>query len=508
MLMHARTQTACIAALSSLLWVGLCAGQSVPYGGQGMLPGDCVAGVGDGPLLIAPPRHSPAIIEPWPAPGLREYSTDRISPLPGTPSPAPPYCNFCFEVTEDFANRVLSRQDCNDGPVRDFVLGAEVFGEQTTKTRTRVDFLPCSQAAKLELNLMGQVHSATVGVTPQAHVQTVGQHEFRITKEIEFDGQMIRTRSPAAWVTPSQQNVAAATAVSGVPLLGPIVNNFVLQAAETREPQARQITAEKITRQAVPRFNQEVDKGLAQLNQQLATRVRPTLQQWQLIPQSQQLTSHDRAMQWRVTLGNSAATTPPPMDRSGEPHGEAGMLCLHESLLNGLLDRLPLAGAEVPDAAMDAWFQSLAAGEGLAALARSRGDIRPNLATIIFDRRDPIRFRFDRRRAELVVRIGIRPVAGPEINIQEITIPFEVRVTADRLEFVPEEVSIAAANPQAPEGVLDDPARQVIRREVQSRLQSRSVPRHLPLFFAQTEDAAVMLRSVTFEDGWLTLRAD
>ena len=417
-------------------------------------------------------------------------------------------CNLAVEVTEEFANRVLSRCDTQQGPVRDFVLGADVFGEQSTSTRTWFDFRSSPGSALIELRVSGEIDTQTVGVTPQAEVQSLGHHQMELSKEIEFDGVQFRTRSPSAWVTPSQQNIAAMTRVGRYPIIGPIANSVAMQAAEARKPQAAAITAERITRQAAPPFNERVDAELGRLNRLLSETVRPQVETLQLLPTSQGLRSTDSAIQWRMAVGPEPYPRTTPLDDPRIPHGRAGGAYLHESLVNGLISRLPLRGLAVPDAAIDRWFQTLASGAGLAALATPGEPIAPRLVTIQFDRDRPLRLHLHENRAELIVRVGLTPVAGPSIPVQELTIPFTVQLTANSLEFLPEEVTIIPGDPSASGGMIDEAARRLIRETVQARLERRSLPRQIPLRIPDHASADLQLRDVRLHDGWLSVVFD
>ena len=449
---------------------------------------------------------------PWIVGGPIPVVPVEAGPMLGPPHQvslvAAPNCNFAVRATEDFANRIVARCQTQNSPVRDFILGADVFGDQSTTTHTRLDFKPCATAAKFELQVNGDVESRTVGVTRQAQIQTLGRHHFLLSKEIEFDGRQVRTRSPAVTVTPSQRHVGAMTSVSTVPIIGPIANNIALQAATARNPAAAQITAGKITQQAAPEFNTRVDTELARLNELLSGKAREQLVRFGLAPSAHSLSSSERDLLWCVTL--DVPTTPPPLpvDATTSANGRAGAIYLHDTLVNDLLARLPLKGIGVPDAAIDRWFRALASGEGLEALSRRGAPIEPNLATIVFDDVRPIQLRFEDNQFALILRLGFRPVAGPEIATQEIMIPFRVELSGEAVLFQPGEVRIAPGDPSQPGGVLDDAARTLIRQQVQARLEARSAPRRIPVQLPDTPASEVRVSRVQLEGGWLSVLFD
>jgi hypothetical protein len=424
-----------------------------------------------------------------------------------TRRPVPPNCNLALEVTEEFTNRFVSRSEGRQGMIRDCVLGADVYGSQSTHTTTRLDFRPCDRAALVELQLLGLIDSRTVGVTEQAQIHSLGSHQMFFAKEIEFDGVVLKTRSPSAHITPQQRNVAAATRAARIPILGPITGNIALRAANARKPVSTAITAEKITRQAGPAFNDGVDQELARLNRALAEQVRPRLERFDLRPRQQFVSTTDETFQWSLVVGEGPDAGALPLEAARVSSGNAATVSIHQSLLNGSIDRLPLGGIAVSDAAIDQWFTRLLNGQ-----APSDGDERfssePRLATIQFAEQRPIEFRFEPNRTVLILRIGFRPVAGPEIPVQELAIPFTLESKPDALVFRPGEVTISPLDPANTGSLIDEAARQLIRTEVQDRLAARAIPRRIPLDVPDGPRMTLILREVALRDGWLSVALD
>jgi hypothetical protein len=416
--------------------------------------------------------------------------------------------NLFLEVTEPFANRIASRSSTNQGPVRDFVLGANVYGEQTTNTVTRLDFLPNDAHAAFTYTLSGTIINHTVGVTPQAAVQSEGQHLMRIVKEIEFDGNVFQTRSPAAFVTPQLRNVGASTRATGVPIVGPIASGMALRGAEERRPQAEWIAAQRVTHQAAPIFNDRIDSQLARINRLLQDRVRPKVAQFNLLPDRQHLTSTDDALQWSVTLRapHDAPESPTPLVSTAR--GESLTLAVHESLIHAALDRQSLGGIGLPDVAIDRWFQAFQQLLGGKIPKGATAAFEPQLATILLDPVHPVLVRFDDNRSELILRLGFRPIAGPEIPIQQITIPFTFELTPDAIVMRPGEVQIAPLDPVSSAGPIDDVARELIRAEVQKRLGDLTLPREFPVELPNAPPTRLRVREIELRDGWLTVALD
>jgi hypothetical protein len=214
------------------------------------------------PSMQVAPAWPPAISAPQPVtayypPATLEDAAPLLQQVPGA---------VRVIVPEAFLNRLLARSDTDTGPVVDNILGANVTGSQNTNTTLTIDVLRCAQMARMELQLNGTTVNQTIGVTPQAAVRSRGEHDFRLTKQVDFDGLQFSTRSPAAWVTPRLNNEGAATPLTGVPLLGPLSNQIALNQAQQRRPAAEQVIIRRLTDQVAPRFNQEVDQQLSDAN--------------------------------------------------------------------------------------------------------------------------------------------------------------------------------------------------------------------------------------------------
>ena len=170
-------------------------------------------------------------------------------------------------LSQKFLNELIWVESQDAGPVRDCILGAQVVGSQQTETSVHVRFVPSDSQAQLEFQLTGMTRNTTESRTPEAVIQSEGNHRFEVGKSVQFDGQKFLTRSPSAMLFPCQNNRAARTPASAIPILGPLVSEYALSVANQSRPESERITAERITQQVVPEFDSAVDKRLAELSQ-------------------------------------------------------------------------------------------------------------------------------------------------------------------------------------------------------------------------------------------------
>ncbi len=232
-------------------------------------------------------------------PGAVPVETVPVETVSGEP---PANVHLRITVTGSLLSTLLSREVTDSGPVRDCLMGANLYGDQFTITRLGVDCQPCATHARLLLRLRGLVTDRTVGVTAPASVHSEGSHRFEMTKEVNFDGGQFTTRSPAAWVTPQIVYRDASTVVSGVPVIGPIGTAIALNEAERRRPAVEQFALRRVTRTAAPRFNNEVDEKLSDANRRLSRHVPALLEQLGLTLADQRLSSGSDRLYYGLRL--------------------------------------------------------------------------------------------------------------------------------------------------------------------------------------------------------------
>lgn len=250
------------------------------------------------------------------------------------------------DVREDLLNRFVATTDSRVEPVRDFILGADVFGRQQTTTQTTLDVRPAEDRFAADLVLRGTTFSDTLGYTPQARAYTSGWHQFEARKEIMFPGDYLYTRRARVEVRPHIHNRAICPMGGGLPLIGPLIINIAFQRAESQRPLAESIAGRKIAGPVGDNFNREVDDELATLNLTLqrertqwplAARLRPDIQQFR---------STETSLSYRGRFDSAHEITPLPVDAETG----ASRLAIHESIVADVVARSGIAGEEfVPD---------------------------------------------------------------------------------------------------------------------------------------------------------------
>jgi len=441
----------------------------------------------------------------------------------------------CIVVGEGLASSFVSTITQEEGPFQDVIMGAQVRGTQKTKAHTLLDFTPNNDAAKMLFVLKGTTENETIAQVQRAAVRSAGTFEFEMTKQIEFNGQNIRTWSPSAFMTIHQQNLGAATPVSNVPLLGPLANNIVLNVADQRKPMSEGIAAQRVTQQVAPQFNSNLDKVLAKLNDQLHGPYLTTMAQAGMLPSRvsttttqdamlcglefqaplaaaadasgmQPLSIRPRTPTWLVTRRLVPRTSP---QFGAEPEMEAPVpysldtrtlrdracLLIHASLAESLAERFHLAGREFTDTELMRL---------LGTTSPSDSGNAAKLYTLILDSKNPVFATFDNGEILLSIRLGIRPVLGPELPMHIIQLAVRPQLTADKIVLKPEVRSVEPAVKNQ-SGALGASATTLIRQAIEQRMQEYSFLRDYEISRqAGRESFPITIQSVTLVDGWLT----
>ncbi|WP_437206533.1 hypothetical protein [Planctomicrobium sp. SH664] len=381
---------------------------------------------------------------------------------------------ICILLGEGFANRIVETDNLDEGPVSNQEPGMTIRGSQRTTATTSFDAVPDPRAAKFEILLNGQTLHHTVVTTPQATVHLDGASQFQLSKQVEFDGRMLTTRSPSAYLTTNQRPVGAMTAVSGIPILGRIATNTVLNAVEQRRPSTDWLTAMRITSHVGPRFNNELDQQLSKINDRLSSFKR-LLAMKGLDPEIVRASSTDDAVLWAASFRSTLSTPtfapvqdawPVPADpfqgkpvvpvpdlaaKSRRTPWQAASLSsadvsvsdqlivsIHESLLDDVLSRFSLAGREISDASLGKLLQGDLSG-GL--------NEPPQMATLILDSERPFSLSFYGNEILLEIRLAVRLTVGKEMPPQIITLSIVPVLTGDNVEIRPTLKSIKPVNP-------------------------------------------------------------
>jgi hypothetical protein len=417
--------------------------------------------------------------------------------------------NVRVVATEEFLNRLLSEARTEKGPVVDFVLGANVSGNQTTVTRVGIDLRPSGRTARFDLTLNGTIQSSTVGVTSEATVYTQGNHTFLARKEINFDGVRFVTAPATINVYPHNTTTGIATAMSGG-LFGGIAQNIASQEVEKRRGAAEAIAADRVRTNVLPKFNSEVDKNFAEAGPKLEADVFSGLKATGLYPDAFVYTTSDNILKLNSRLmGSTELGADFPATHASLDRGAA--LMLHESAVNNSIDRMGLAGQTLNETQLreklEAFFTKALnrpvkldpppKPAGTPAAADGEEDDKGPSA-IVFADADPMRIRFEGGELILVIRASFKQEGKDDIPMREITVPMTFEVKGKKIVITRGNIIVAAAGGEGGGIAING----VVRKKIQSALPDREVDSKVELK-GPKNTVVTNVSAINLIDGWV-----
>lgn len=424
----------------------------------------------------------------------------------GVPSAA--IGNVRLTVSESFLNRLITREEQRPGEVRDVILGAQVTGYQTTNTHLKLDLVPSSDTIRGYLVLHGMTNSQTVGVTPQAMIDTASQQHFYATKEVVFDGIALGTRHAVVHVQARNQTLGARTPLTGT-LFGDFADRIAYRAAQRKQPEAEAIARDRVAERVFPEFDSEVDKNLAKANEQLEGTVRKALRKSNLMPSQQLASSTDTSMTYSAQIGPKSATMSSPRLQNLSRGDASICLMLHESLLNNLISIIGLKGLKTTDKQIKAYFAPFEYKPDGDELDKAQPPIvipgLTNLTTDIeFDENDPLTIQFDSDVTLVTLRAHFKPNGQKMVPPLAVKIEYRVDLIGEKLVVTPGKVQVSVLNSDDADSV-PSLTLTVLKQAVESSLTRLAFERTLPAALWSFGGPVPKVTAVHSENGWAAL---
>ena len=418
--------------------------------------------------------------------------------------------NLRILVSEEFLNKIMSQNRRETGSVSEFILGAVVSGCQITDTTVSVNLKPSNTTARFDLQLQGNIRSNTTGVTPQATVQTQGNHTFTAVKEINFDGLAFSTKPATISVTPRNTTTGITTKLTGVPILGRIANGIASQEIQNRSGETNAIAARRVQDGVLPRFNKEVDSSFATEGEKLNRDLFSGLRSTGLFPDSYSYQTTDRQLtvNARVMSDTQIGADAPEISLM-TASGGTGLF--HETVINNAIDQIGIAGQTLTEPELRAKMEAFLSK----ALSRpfkfespppqdpGSNDEEKGVSAIIFAPTDPIRVRIQDDVLTLIIRAGFKQEGKDDIPMREVTVPISFVVQGHQIAIQRGNVIVAAAEDQG--GGISVNA--VVRKKIQSVLPDRIVDGKIELK-GPAKTSTVYVTKIRMVDGWAAVSVD
>ncbi len=418
--------------------------------------------------------------------------------------------NIRLVASEAFLNKFVGQSRDESGPVIDYILGADVSGNQSTHSVIHMDLKPGRNAARFDLTVNGWVSASTQGVTSQATIFTQGNHSFTASKLITFDGDRFYSQPARIGVSTNNTTTGAQT---HVPLLNWLARPIAVNEAEKMRGESEAIAASRLQDRVLPEFNSQVDKEFGaggRMNPKLTERF-DAMRGLNVYPDAKSWSSTETELKFAGRLMAESELG------GGEPNpalvlGRGATLLIHETAMNNSADRLEFAGQTLSDdeikAKLEGFLSQLLGKEikfkDKPAAEEGKEDTGPK--TIVFDKADPIRFKVDDGALTLTLRAGFKQEGKEDIPTQIITLPIRFSVDMKNVVLDPGDISIASAEP------TDNAGKQLARAGVIRKKMTEAFP-HSEINrvgYASIEKRRVQyaITRIRALDGWLSITVE
>lgn len=256
-------------------------------------------------------------------------------------------------------NELIHSESTRRKNIRTQILEASVSGWQTTSWQVRAQSHESDSGILLSINADGNVTSSTVGVTPQARINSCGNHRFHAIKPVLFDGYRFLTNRAYGNVVARQTPRRVMSLSSGVPVVGPIGDRLAWTEVLRRNPQTQAVVVRRVADEVLSDVDESVDAELAmagkswkQIRTQLIQSVGSVEPVW---------TASSTPESISINASFDTANTSALPDSGRIPLAEAEDIAIQsgESFVNVCLQSLPLAGVVISDTDLQQFGSSL-----------------------------------------------------------------------------------------------------------------------------------------------------
>lgn len=322
--------------------------------------------------------------------------------------------NIRVVVSEELFRKTIETTQVDSGPVRDFILGADVFGDQVTRSHVDVQLEPSREAASYSVLVTGQTNSETEGYRESAVVYTHTTSDYVARRRFYVSPEGMSASKVSLSVHSNSNTLGADTNYGWLPLLGGMARGIAVQKAEQQRPEAEAIAESRVRERVVPRITREGNQRITRFNQWYRDDVRGPLSAQGLFPDPLRFSSTSSHLFANGRLANA--------DELGGhrpnlwiPQGSLGVLQLHQSALNNLANRFEIAGKTFDRAGFAQLLQERLGKVLPAEFPEITAEPGAQAGSITFAEQDPIRIRFE----DGALRVTLRAASfkSPVLNV-------------------------------------------------------------------------------------------
>lgn len=309
--------------------------------------------------------------------------------------------NFRIGISDDLLNRWLPQPDVSKEPVRDRILGAQVFGDNRITNQLSVGLQPDPQRINVYLQTAGTIWSRTRAHHSGFIFHNSGNSTFQGRSNIVVDKNGVYANSAQVKANSNQDLLGIRSNLDSIPVFGWAARQMAERQQRSKAPIANRTAEQKIANMTRTRFNEEVNRAIGQMRGQFEQRVLMPLNSLELNPTAVELatTRDEVVVRYRLAgleqMGSFSAR-PQPVP------GNLMNMQLHESAVNNLISKMELNNKKFTAEEFLFYMRDLMGAHALNSLPTIPED---HNAEFTFASRDGVHLAFDENRVRISLNL-------------------------------------------------------------------------------------------------------
>jgi hypothetical protein len=262
--------------------------------------------------------------------------------------------NVRLVISDTLLNRLMPQQDPRDEYLREEILGIPTVGHAYRTTDLRVRLIPDPKRLRFAVEASGTVYGRTSARSTGAKVLAGMSSTYQLYKPFEMTLQGLRSDRSEADAQARTHLRGVETPLTGVPLLGSVVDGFVRQQYHEKRRDAERELRKKVINKAVLEMERQVESRVTEANEKMRQTLLVPLERLELKPAVAEMQTSTDRMTLRLRLAAEhqlAANTPRPR----APSDSLASFQIHESVLNNVFNQLDLNGRTFSQAELFRW---------------------------------------------------------------------------------------------------------------------------------------------------------
>lgn len=424
--------------------------------------------------------------------------------------------NLRVRAHADLLRQALGREVDSTEPVRDVILGTQIYGTGRTLGQVDVELVPCSDRAMFDLVFEANNDSRSKGYNGPVVIWSLGDTDLHARQRLAIDESGLSAGEPA---TDAQTD----TTITGIGthrrgLLGRLIRRIAARKAAQQQSLAEAIAADHAAQRLAERYGDESASLIARANRQYREKVVFPLRRWGAYPRLWRTRTSDAVLSASLLHDEGArlAATLPAPEWEADPW--LGVR-LHESFVNNFAFDLLAGRTLTKERTEELAIQIL--GEVPEELRRDPDDEEAGDEedeedspeekdwSITFDAAAPLSLQIDADFLVLTIR-GERYTSGQKkYEAMNVTARYQLQVTDGRLIATRAgDLEILPPNfdPERDRfGVRQTVLRNLLRRRFGKLLKPEIVIEHLQFEGDLARIGRLGVAQATTGQGWLAL---